>query len=85
MASGLKRTSSWLYGHATIVGSVVGIGTMVGVVYLLRGSGIGPSIVVIAGGVVAIGFFGFVAGALLTVLLGLLFDLVAYVAKLASR
>jgi hypothetical protein len=85
VAGRLKRISSWLYGRATVVGSVVGVVSIVGVVYLLRDSGIGPNILVIAGGIVAIGFVGFAAGAILTAILGLLVDLAAYVAVLVGR
>lgn len=82
--SRLKRSSQWLYGHATTVGLLVGVATVVGVVYLLRDSGLGPNILVLVGGIVMIGFMGFAAGTLLTAVVGLLIDLIAYVAKRVS-
>jgi hypothetical protein len=83
--SRLKRIAGWFYDHASNVGVLTGIVAVVGSVYLLLTGGAGLNILVVVPGVALIGLFFFAAGALLSALLGALFDLAAYTARRINK
>ncbi len=79
--SRLKRVAGWFYDHASNAGVLAAIVAVVGSIYLLMTGDAGPNILVVVPGVALIGLFFFAAGALLSALIGLLFDLAAYMVR----
>jgi len=84
-SSRLKRVAAWFYGHASNVGVFTALVAVVGSVYILATGDSGPNIVLAIPGVALIGLFFFAAGALVTALVGALFDLSAYMARRISK